>query len=245
MRKAALAAFAILFTASMAHAADLPRSQSVYVPAPRSVNDWTGFYVGGNVGGGWASAETDFSIGGGATFANAVNNLTGVLGGAQLGYNWQTGPAVFGVEADIQLTGMRGTLQAPTCVAAVCGVTTNASYSQKLPWFGTVRGRLGYAQDSWLIYGTGGYAYARLETEASATAGAASVNLSREETRSGWAVGGGVELAFTRNWTARVEYLYVDLGRKDAVLAIPGIATIGEDSRVTQNVVRLGVNYRF
>ena len=71
------------------------------------------------------------------------------------------------------------------------------------------------------------------------------MSLSREETRSGWAVGGGVELAFARNWSARMEYLYVDLGRKDATLVVPGVATIGEDSRVTQNVVRLGVNYRF
>jgi outer membrane immunogenic protein len=124
-------------------------------------------------------------------------------------------------------------------------VTTNASYSQKLPWFGTVRGRLGYARDSWLIYGTGGYAYARLETDASASAGAASMSLSQAETRSGWAVGGGIELAFARNWTARMEYLYIDLGRTNATLAIPGIATISEDSRVTQNLVRLGANYRF
>jgi outer membrane immunogenic protein len=239
-----LAAFAILAPTGFAQAADLPGSKSVYVPAPTAFTSWTGFYIGGNVGGGWASANTDFSTGG-AGFASATNNLSGVLGGAQLGYNWQAGPAVFGVETDFQFTGMKGTLQAPTCPASTCGVTTNASYSQKLPWFGTVRGRLGYAQDSWLVYGTGGYAYARLETDASATAGATSVNLSQTETRSGWAVGGGIELAFARNWTARMEYLYIDLGRKDATLAIPGVATIGEDSRVTQNLVRLGANYRF
>jgi outer membrane immunogenic protein len=244
MRKAALAAFVILVTTGFAQAADLPRPAPVYAPVSRAFNDWTGFYIGGNVGGGWASAETDFSVGG-AGFASATNELKSVLGGAQLGYNWQTGPAVLGVEADFQFTGMKGTLQAPSCPAAVCGVATSASYGQKLPWFGTVRGRLGYAQDSWLIYGTGGYAYARLETDASASAGATSVSLSREEMRSGWTIGGGIELAFTRNWTARMEYLYVDLGRKDATLVIPGLPTIAEDSRVTQNVVRLGVNYRF
>jgi len=244
MRQATLAAFAILVVTGFARAADLPRSNPVYVPAPTAFTNWTGFYIGGSVGGGWASANTDFSVGG-AGFASATNNLSGVLGGAQLGYNWQAGPAVFGVETDFQFTGMKGTLQAPTCSAAVCGVTTNASYSQKLPWFGTVRGRLGYAQDSWLIYGTGGYAYARLETDATASAGAASVSVTREETRSGWTVGGGVELAVTRNWSARMEYLYVDLGRKDATLTVPGLPAIGEDSRVTQNVVRLGANYRF
>ncbi len=242
MRKATLAAFAILATTGFVHAADLP--SSVYAPTSTAFTNWTDFYIGGNVGGGWARAKTDFSVGG-AGFASATNNLSGVLGGAQLGYNWQTGPVVLGIETDFQFTGMKGTLQAPTCPAGICGATTNASYSQKLPWFGTVRGRVGYAQDSWLIYGTGGYAYARLETEASASAGATSANLSQAETRSGWAVGGGVELAFARNWTARMDYLYVDLGRTNTTLAIPGIATIGEDSRVTQNVVRLGVNYRF
>jgi outer membrane immunogenic protein len=244
MRHSTLAAFAILLTAGFAQAADLPRPNPNYGPAPVAFTDWTGFYIGGNVGGGWANARTDFGAGG-ADFASATNNLTGVLGGAQLGYNWQTGPVVLGIETDFQFTGMKGTLQAPTCPAAVCGVTTNASYSQKLPWFGTVRGRLGYARDSWLIYGTGGYAYARLETDASASAGATSADLSQAETRSGWAVGGGIELAFARNWTARMEYLYIDLGRTNATLAIPGIATIGEDSRVTQNLVRLGANYRF
>ena len=244
MRKATLTAFAVLVTTGFAQAADLPRSAPVYAPVSTAFTHWTGFYIGGNLGYGWASAETDFSVGG-ASFASATNNLNGVLGGAQLGTNWQTGPAVFGVEADFQFTDMKGTLTAPSCSAAVCGVATSASYTQKLPWFGTVRGRLGYAKDSWLVYGTGGYAYARLETDASASAGATSVNLSREETRSGWTVGGGVELAFARNWSARMEYLYVDLGRKDATLVIPGIPTIGEDSRVTQNIVRLGVNYRF
>jgi outer membrane immunogenic protein len=71
------------------------------------------------------------------------------------------------------------------------------------------------------------------------------VSLSREETRSGWVAGGGIELAFARNWSARMEYLYIDLGRKDVTLVIAGVPTISEDSRVTQNLVRLGVNYRF
>jgi outer membrane immunogenic protein len=244
MRKATLAAFVILVTTGFTQAADLPRSKPVYAPVSTAFTHWTGFYIGGNVGYGWASAETDFSVGGSA-FASATNNLNGVLGGAQLGYNWQIGPAVLGVEADFQFTGMKGTLQAPSCSAAVCGVATSASYSQTLPWFGTVRGRLGYARDSWLIYGTGGYAYARLETDASASAGATSVSLSREETRSGWVAGGGIELAFARNWSARMEYLYIDLGRKDATLVIAGVPTISEDSRITQNLVRLGVNYRF
>jgi outer membrane immunogenic protein len=244
MRKAALAAFAIVLATSVAQAADLPRSQPVYAPVSTAFTHWTGFYLGGNLGGGWARTETDFSAGG-SVFANATNNLTGVLGGAQLGYNWQLGPAVLGAESDFQFTGMKGTLAAPTCPAAVCGATANASYTQHMPWFGTVRGRLGYAKDSWLVYGTGGYAYARLESDASASAGVTSVTLSREETRSGWVAGGGIELALARNWSARMEYLYMDLGRKDATLAIPGVATIGEDSRVIQNLVRLGVNYRF
>src|ERR671919_96333 len=96
MRKATLAAFVILVTTGFTQAADLPRSKPVYAPVSTAFTHWTGFYIGGNVGYGWASAETDFSVGGSA-FASATNNLNGVLGGAQLGYNWQTGPAGVGV----------------------------------------------------------------------------------------------------------------------------------------------------
>ena len=85
-----------------------------------------------------------------------------------------------------------------------------------MPWFGTARGRLGYASAGWLIYATGGYAYARLETNASASAGGLSASVQRDESRSGWTAGGGIEVAFAQNWSAKVEYLYMDFGSATA-----------------------------
>jgi outer membrane immunogenic protein len=240
---------AIVFLAAstaMAAAADLRRRPPPYEPMPvRAVYDWTGFYFGGNVGGGWANTKSDFSVAGTPAFASVNNSIAGVLGGLQTGYNWQTGPMVFGFETDFQFTGLEGRINSPTCPAAVCGVATAASFGHKLPWFGTVRGRLGYAADSWMMYATGGYAYGRIETDATATAGPISASLSRSETRSGWTVGGGIEVALSRNWTAKAEYLYVDLGSSDQNLAFAGLPAINDRSRVYLNVARTGLNYRF
>jgi outer membrane immunogenic protein len=114
-----------------------------------------------------------------------------------------------------------------------------------MPWFGTARGRLGYASAGWLIYATGGYAYTRLETNASASAGGLSASVHREESRSGWTAGGGIEVAFTPNWSAKVEYLYMDFGSRDSSWIFTGLPTITDSTRLHSNIVRGGVNYRF
>jgi outer membrane immunogenic protein len=242
MRRVIVATTLCVVGAAMAQAADMRAPAMISVPTPTL--SWTGFYAGLNLGGGWAHTTTDFSAGGTA-FATAKNHLTGAVGGAQLGYNWQNGRGVFGIEADLQYTGLDGRLDAPSCPAAICGVETSASYRQKMPWFGTVRGRVGYAADTWLIYATAGYAYARLETEASASAGALSASVTRDETRSGLAAGGGVEIAFSRQWSGKLEYLYLDLGKRDHVWAFSGLPTVTESSHAYANIVRAGVNYRF
>ena len=246
MRRAILAAGFLAICGNAALAADIlsPRAPDGFA-SMRSVYNWTGLYVGANVGGGWTNTSSEFNFAGGAPFASANNSLNGVLGGVQLGYNWQSGQAVFGFETDFQFAGMRGSIDAPPCPAAVCGVATSASYSQKMPWFGTVRARLGYASDTWLIYGTGGFAYARLDTDASASAGGVSATLSRSETRTGWTVGGGIELAFSRNWTAKMEYLYADFGSRDGSWLFAGVPALNDRIRVYDNLVRAGLNYRF
>ena len=127
----------------------------------------------------------------------------------------------------------------------------SASYSQSIPWFGTARARLGYAQDSWLIYATGGYAYANLETNALATAGPLSASFSQREIRSGWTAGAGIEVGFAPNWSAKLEYLYADFGNvrttwlAPTVPLLPPLPALNDDARLTMNVVRAGVNYRF
>jgi outer membrane immunogenic protein len=244
MRTIMIAALALPVLAATASAADL--SLAPIYRAPTSVQAapaWTGFYVGGNIGGGWASAPSDFSTTG-PVFGTANNHMSGFAGGAQVGYNWQYGPAVLGTETDFQFANIDGNLST-SCPAALCGVAVTANYQQKLPWFGTVRGRLGYAQDGWLLYATGGYAYARLETNATATAGAATAALSQQTLRDGWTAGGGIEVALTPRWSIKAEYLYMDFGSKTTTFAVPGLPTLTDQSKLNMNVVRTGVNYRF
>jgi outer membrane immunogenic protein len=239
-----IAAIILSGGATMAQAADLG-PLPYRVPPPPMVLGWTGFYVGANVGGGWSVAKSTFDFAGGPAFASASNPLTGAVGGGQAGYNWQTGPLVLGVEADIQASSLKGSLTAPPCPASICGVDVSASYTQKMDWFGTVRGRLGYATDAWLVYGTAGYAYGNATTEASASAGAVSASTSRKEFRDGFVVGGGVEFAFAPRWTAKAEYLYLDFGSANTSWTFTGIPTVNDRIKIYENVVRGGVNYRF
>lgn len=244
MRTITIAALPFVFLAVTASAADLPRGPVYAVPPVfQAASAWDGFYIGGNIGGGWANAPADFSAAG-PVFATADNPMTGVAGGAQLGYNWQTGPFVFGAEADFQFANVDGSLST-SCSAALCGVPLSASYNQNIPWFGTARGRVGYAQDGWLIYATGGYAYARLETSASATAGANTATLSQQDFRNGWTAGGGIEVALTPSWSVKAEYLYMDFGSSTTTWAVPGLPTLTDSTALNMNVVRTGVNYRF
>src|SRR5204863_405148 len=132
------------------------------------------------------------------------------------------------------------------CAPVICApLGLGASFSQSIPWFGTVRARLGYAQDRWMIYATGGYAYAGVDTNATATAGPLAAVFNAHDIRSGWTIGGGVELALAPQWSIKAEYLYVDLGSQRTTWTFAGIPAIYNDSRLTTNVVRAGLNYRF
>lgn len=223
-----------------AFAADLP----VRLPPPmQAVYTWTGFYLGVNVGGGWSNANSEFSTAGFPSFASVDNHMAGVIAGGQVGYNWQSGSWVIGVEADFQYSGMKGGISAP-CPAGICAGLA-ASFDQKMPWFGTARGRLGYASAGWLIYATGGYAYTRLESNAFASAGGLAVDIHRDENRHGWTAGGGIEVALTPNWSAKVEYLYMDFGKHEGSWTLTGLPVITDSTRLQSNIVRGGVNYRF
>jgi outer membrane immunogenic protein len=118
-----------------------------------------------------------------------------------------------------------------------------ASYTQKLPWFGTLRPRIGYALGNWLLYATGGGVLGKLDTNATAASGSFLAANNRSETRDGWTLGGGVEVEFARGWTAKIEYLYVDLGSRTTTL-LPS-PPISNTSRLSAHVITTGVNYRF
>jgi outer membrane immunogenic protein len=209
---------------------------------------WTGWYIGGNIGGSFGTASDSASIGG-VPVGGGSPNLDGVVGGGQIGYNWQANAWVFGLEADIQGTSEDGSnsTSLTTIIAGAPAVTGALSYSEKLPWFGTVRGRLGVlANPNWLLYATGGLAYGEVDTSSTLTSGALAASSSFDTTRLGWTVGGGVEAWLSRNWSAKVEYLYVDLGSFSNTFTGVGVFTpVTLSTHVTDNIVRAGLNYHF
>ena len=240
MKKILLAGVALAAMSTLATAADLPRKTApiqpiVYAPA----FSWTGFYVGGNAGYAFGSTTTRNSFNGLVPAgAQLFGDSDGFVGGGQVGYNYQFyNNFVIGAEADFQ-----GSLVESTR-APVFGTTSKAS----LDYFGTVRARVGYAfagtnsvLDRTLIYVTGGLAY-----------GSQSYNIagysSPSSTQVGYAAGAGVEYAFTNNWTAKLEGLYVDLGRENYVFtnANPVIPAIRTRASNDFAVVRAGLNYKF
>jgi outer membrane immunogenic protein len=225
-----------------AFAADFP----VKAPAREASYDWTGFYVGINGGYGLARDPSSTTI---WFYGNPVESFSngpqGVLGGVQIGYNWQWQHLVVGAETDFQFSGQKDTVCMQRCMLGVPGVTDQALLiEQKMPWFGTVRGRLGWAEGPALIYATGGLAYGRVDTNASYRDGTVT-NLGASHIQSGWTVGAGVETALSGGWTAKAEYLYVNLGSvTDTFQWGVGVAKDTVTGDIRNNVFRVGLNYR-
>lgn len=257
------AAISLLATGAMA--ADLaPRPYTKAPPMVAAVYDWTGFYVGGNIGYSWGRSSDNSTLTNGAgtvLFTSSDRaNMNGVIGGAQIGYNWQVQNWVWGLEADIQGSDQKGS-RSFLCPTSVCtppfgvlavfpGPAVPVTLDQKLEWFGTVRGRVGVlATPTVLFYATGGLAYGEVKT--TETIGAAAAVFSNSDTRVGYTVGAGVEGVIGGNWTAKLEYLWVDLGRTSGAFTttIPalggGVLTSNYSSRITDNILRVGVNYKF
>jgi len=243
MRTALAVGSVLVSTAAFGADVAAPAAVDVLSPVPAAYN-WTGFHLGASVGGGISSGNSSFSTVGGPTFARAGTDASGVVGGFQAGYDWQFGQVVFGVETDFQFSGVEGSLRA-TCPAGTCGATVNARYSQKMPWFGTVRGRIGYAADGFLVYATGGYAYGETKIDGRARAPGVNTGFDRSEVRSGWTLGGGIAVGLTRNVSLKLEYDYVDLGSMTGRVRVPGLPALRYDSRFSENIVRAGVDYRF
>ena len=200
---------------------------AAYVPPPPA--NWAGFYLGGNFGGGVARDRTAFTFTEIGTSTELFNlSPDGFIGGAQAGYNWQASNWVFGLEADIQASSQRDNRACVQTCNPFAAPIIFAAYDATLPWFGTVRGRVGYSAGETLFYATGGYAYGGVKTKIAAAFLGAPVNVEFSNTRSGWTVGGGIETPFTflvgvlgKNWTAKTEYLYVDLGTQTGSFTIP------------------------
>jgi outer membrane immunogenic protein len=225
----ALAAACTLTGAIAARAADLPPRPPAFYKAPpleRGYN-WTGFYAGINGGYGWGrSSWSDPAAG-----ADSGNFSTrGGLIGGQLGYNWQTGPVVLGIETDADWMNLKG-----SGTGGVCATDGGGSCQTQQSWVGTTRARIGYAFDRWLPYITGGVAYGNIKaTQPTGTS---------SSTKTGWTAGGGLEYGINPNWSAKVEYLHIDLGTATFMGAASGTPTLSVP--VTNDLARVGINYHW
>jgi outer membrane immunogenic protein len=245
--KRLLATTAFLAMAANAQAADL-QARTPYLKAPvATVYDWTGLYLGVNAGVGVGRNNQTLTFPGFPSFEQSYLSPFGALGGVQAGYNWQAptmfGPLVLGLEADIQGTGLRDN---DTCLLT-CRTVPDISgrFDQRLDWFGTVRGRAGFANGPVLRYFTGGFAYGNVKTSITENIPAAGfpATFTSSQTRLGWTVGSGVEAALGGNWTAKIEYLHVNLGNTRDSFALGGFPQT-LDSEIRQNIYRVGLNYR-
>jgi len=226
---------------SVGAAADLP--ERIYTKTPAAqVYNWTGFYIGANAGVGLSRDPASVVIastpaGGSSSVVGAV----GAFGGGQIGYNWQTGNILFGVETDFQGAALQDDR---TCTLTCMDFEANR-YDQHLDWFGTARGRIGLTTGSVLGYVTGGLAYGGVTTANLVSVGASTTPFYWHQTRTGWTVGSGIEAALPGNWTGKVEYLYLDLGSDRGILPLAGTGGVTSSIDYRQHIVRVGVNYRF
>jgi outer membrane immunogenic protein len=300
MLKKLLATTALCAIPFASYAADLPVRQPVYKAAPvvaAPVYNWTGFYIGGNVGYSWGRSDVTLDsvefFGFGASTGGAERlHPNGIIGGLQAGYNLQSSRNwVWGVETDFQWTGQKkrvletATLAPPSVTDfpatgdTLTSGSASATVTSKLTWLGTLRGRVGFVPDAnpgMLFYATGGLAYGRVKTSFDGMASGSftnttnceggctfsgAVSASGARTKVGWTIGAGVEGDLGNLWTWKVEYLYVDLGTVSGTIPVnvsgcvtdstptttctsaTGIATYS--NRMTDNIVRVGINRRF
>jgi len=177
--------------------------QPYTVNQPLNADSWAGPYLGGNLGYAWGSVDND------------PTKPSGFAGGVQAGYNWKNGAWVFGVEGDVQ---------------ASTADDTFAPWKFSNPWFSTIRGRIGYALNNVLIYGTAGLSFGELRAE--------TFGQSESHINAGWTAGLGAEMGLAQNWSAKVEYLYVDLSSSNFVIT-------GAPNGYRFGLIRAGINYHF
>lgn len=272
VRRFAIVGASLLFItgfASAASAADLPeRSWTKAPPLVAPAFNWSGFYAGVNLGGGW------YDGGNITTSSNVVsivgpNNIVrvpvsdrsqaGITAGGLLGYNYQIDRVVLGVEADFNYVDLNSSRSGSTTVTFIDGSTGSYNFqnTSKIDWFGTVRGRIGFVPtERLLIYATGGLAYGEVKTNI-VNSEAFSTGLSRlwlgsnSDVRVGWTAGAGLEYAFTGNWTLRGEYLYVDLGGSGTTATFQGTDPVESQIRYNASrenrfsIARAALSYKF
>lgn len=258
---AVIAAASTIALTQLAFAADLP----VKAPAPLASN-WTGFYIGGDIGGAWSRNTGTFSplptpFDFGAFGISGNNGGSGFIGGFHAGYNWQFAPTwVAGIEGDWSWTKASGSFAQIWSLNPPPGTLVNSftNMSSTLDWLASIRGRLGYlVTPNLLAYGTGGVAWGKFDYAASDSNGFSGVNSYTASaavscTQAGYVVGGGLEWAITNNWLLRGEYLYYRLNSAPTVVAQNSANNRFQNtpsgyswSSTNINVARLGLSYKF
>jgi outer membrane immunogenic protein len=267
MKKFWLGTIALTALAGPAFAADMaPRMYTKAAPVVAPIYNWSGFYAGIHAGytfGDRTGVDTTgqvtanvLNVTGGARPGSVGLDRDGFIGGGQMGWNWQSNsPWVWGLEADISYTDVNSSRTVVTAPLPPGVGTLNNTFSTRMEYFGTVRGRLGYAWDRTMVYATGGLAYGEVENSASFF-GPSPANPvlqfvgSNRDTKTGYTVGGGIEHAWMGNWTVKAEYLYYDLGSTTVgvnVIPLSGGGGTGYNSEFKNDghIVRAGLNYKF
>lgn len=201
------------------------------------VYNWSGFYLGAHIGGGWShSTATDNAGGNFAAPAGASLGISGsgLLGGPEAGFNYQTGPWVFGIEGAFDFSDVHGSTASPLFVGG--GVST------RLNWVGTVTGRVGFTLGKALFYAKGGGAFGNVNFDVNHPGVGV---FTATDTSAGWTIGAGAEYALTKNLSVKAEYDYLDLGTHTFTATSPGTPPITADAKITEHMIKLGADYKF
>lgn len=230
----AVLAAGIAVGAGSALAADLPPpvTKAPTAPvayAPAAIYNWTGFYIGGNLGAGFANSSWSDPFTGGS---NGFGSGAGFLGGGQIGANYQINMLVLGVEGDFDWTNLKG--NGTDSIGDTLSAKTN--------WTSTVTGRIGGAFDRLLVYGKGGLALAQDQSSLTDLGGNSA---STTFMRTGWTVGAGLEYGISKNWSAKIEYDYLSFGSQGLSFSTPLQPAYASNASLNLQEIKAGVNFRF
>lgn len=216
------------------------------ISAPVAIYNWSGFYIGGHIGGSWG--DKDWSIVPGVAgaplgvflpvagaFDIGSHQTSGFLAGGQIGFNWQAGAWVFGIEGQASWTNADGSHQCD--IGITCQTEMN--------WLATVAGRIGYAFNNVLLYAKGGAAFVDEDHAVFLTGAPGLFPFTASVTRTGWMVGAGIEYGFTPNWSAKIEYNFMDFGDDAITFSTVGVPALNLNIDQQVHVVKAGINYRF
>jgi outer membrane immunogenic protein len=228
MKRGLLAGLGFLFATHPALTADLPVVRKAPPPAV-ALYSWTGFYIGAHLGGGWG--DKDWVAVGVSPLGS--HDISGFLGGGQVGFNFQMGAWVFGAEGDFSWANLEGN--------HVDTVFFGNNITE-VDWLGTVTGRLGYAWDRTLVYVKGGGAWA--SDKYTVTVGGLFF-AGADATKEGWTIGAGLEYGFAPNWSAKFEYNYLDFGTDRVRFVAVAGGSFLRDVDQEVHAAKVGINYRF